>query len=313
MLALLRRLAGPLLGARDGAAPLLPEASIAGRALVIVIVIMAFLASLAAGTVQLIAEASSGWTSSVAREMTIQIRPRAGRDIEADVRRASDIARRAAGVADVRVYSKSEAEKLLEPWLGAGLALGELPVPRLIVLRLADAPQLDLARLKGELAVLPTASLDDHRLWLGRLAAMANTLVLAGLAILALVLTAMALAVAFATRGAMAGNREIIEVLHLVGAEDRFIAREFQRHFLRLGLRGGVLGAGLAVAVFALAGWLARRWIATPGGDQIEALFGAFVLGWRGYASIAVIAGLVSAITAVISRATVFRNLRGLD
>lgn len=298
---------------RDHGTPLLPESSIAGRALVIVIVIMAFLASVTAGTVQLIAEASASWTSSVGREMTIQIRPRGGRDIEADLRRASDIARRAPGIADVRVYSKSEAEKLLEPWLGSGITLTELPVPRLVVLRLSDAAKLDTAKLRTDLGAVPTASLDDHRLWLLRLSTMANTLVLVGLVLLSLVLTAMALAVAFATRGAMAGNREIIEVLHLVGAEDRFIAREFQRHFLWLGLKGGVIGGGLAIAAFVAASLLAARWIATPGGDQIEALFGAFSLGWRGFASIVVIALLVATITAVISRATVFRNLRGLD
>ncbi|HRJ68621.1 MAG TPA: ABC transporter permease [Beijerinckiaceae bacterium] len=298
---------------RDLGTPLLPESSIAGRSLVIVIVIMAFLASITAGTVQLIAEASASWTSSIGREMTIQVRPRGGRDIEADLRRASDIARRTPGIADVRIYSKSEAEKLLEPWLGSGVTLTELPVPRLIVLRLSAGEVLDATRLRAELGVVPTASLDDHRQWLMRLSTMANTLVLVGLVLLALVLTAMALAVAFATRGAMAGNREIIDVLHLVGAEDRFIAREFQRHFLWLGLRGGGIGGALAVLAFATASFLATRWVATPGGDQVEALFGAFSLGWRGYASIVVIALLVAIITAVISRATVFRNLRGLD
>lgn len=312
---LARRLPGlSVLGIGGGrGTPLLPESSLAGRALVIVIVIMAFLASMTAGTVQLIAEASSGWTSSVSRELTIQIRPRNGRDIETDVRRASDIARRAPGIGDVRVYTRQEAEKLLEPWLGAGLSLGELPVPRLIVLKMGGAAAPDLAKLRADLGAVPTASLDDHRLWLGRLATMANALVLIGLVVLALVLTAMALAIAFATRGAMAGNREIIDVLHLVGAEDRFIAREFQRHFLRLGLRGGAIGGGLAVAAFLLAGYLTTRWVATPSGDQIEALFGAFSLGTSGYLAILGIAGIVAFITAVVSRTTVFRNLRGLE
>lgn len=292
---------------------LLPESSLAGRALVIVIVIMAFLASMTAGTVQLIAEASAGWTSSVARELTIQVRPRQGRDIESDVRRVADIARRAPGIADVRVYSRAEGEKLLEPWLGAGLSLGELPVPRLVLLRTASGEAPDIARLKAELGAVSTASLDDHRLWLGRLATMANALVLIGLVVLALVLTAMGLAIAFATRGVMAGNREIIDVLHLVGAEDRYIAREFQRHFLRLGLKGGAIGGGLAILTFLIAGYLSQRWIATPSGDQIEALFGAFALGPTGYLAILVIAGIVAMITAVVSRTTVFRNLRGQE
>lgn len=142
---------------------------------------------------------------------------------------------------------------------------------------------------------------------------MANALVIIGLIVMALVLTAMALAIAFATRGAMAGNREIIDVLHLVGAEDRYIAQEFQGHFLRLGLKGGAIGGGLAVLAFLGAGIVTSRWIASPGGDQIEALFGAFSLGWTGYVSILTIAGIVAFITAVVSRATVFRNLRGLE
>jgi cell division transport system permease protein len=273
---------------------------------------MAFLASLSAGSVQLIAEASRDWTASVSREMTIQIRPRAGRDIEADLRRASDIARRTAGVSDVRIYTRKEAEALLEPWLGAGLQLGDLPVPRLVVFRVSDPELVDVQKFRTELGGLPTASLDDHRIWLERLAAMANTLVVIGLVILVLVLTAMALAIAFATRGAMAGNREIIDVLHLVGAEDRFIAREFQRHFLHLGLKGGAIGGALAIAAFLFAGLMAARWIATPGGDQIEALFGSFAIGWVGYLAIAAIAALSAAISGQTSRMVVYRRLRSL-
>ena len=229
------------------------------------------------------------------------------------MRRASDVAQRVPGVTDVRIYTRAESEKLLEPWLGAGLALGDLPVPRLIVLMTGGGGAVDVARLRTELGAIPTASLDDHRIWLQRLATMANTLVVLGLVLLILVLTAMALAIAFATRGAMAGNREIIDVLHLVGAEDRFIASEFRRHFLRLGLKGGAIGGGLAILFFFVAGVLAARWVATPGGDQIEALFGAFSLGWAGYLAIVAIAGIVALVTAIVSRATVFRNLRGLE
>jgi cell division transport system permease protein len=142
---------------------------------------------------------------------------------------------------------------------------------------------------------------------------MASATVAAGFFILLLVLVATALAIAFATRGAMAGNRQIIEVLNLVGASDSFIAREFQRHFLRLGLRGGAIGGVGAMLVFWAAGLLTNRWQATPGGEQIEALFGTFALGLRGYAALVVIALLIAATTAVVSRVTVYRNLRGLD
>ncbi len=300
------------LAPRGGEKPLLAAGSIAGRSLVIVVAIMTFLASMTAGTVELVASASTSWRSDIAREATIQVRPRPGRDVEQDAARAAQLARATPGIAEVRLYGKRESEKLLEPWLGAGLDIGELPVPRLIELRLDGRP--DFALLRRQLAEqVPGASLDDHRLWVQRLGAMASAMVVVGLVIMLLVLVATALAIAFATRGAMAGNRQIIEVLDLVGASDSFIAREFQKHFLRLGLRGGAVGAGAAMLAFWLAGFAASRMADTPGGDQVEALFGTFALGLRGYVAVVAIALVVAATTAVVSRVTVFRNLRGLD
>ena len=212
----------------------------------------------------------------------------------------------------MRVYDKRESERLLEPWLGVGLDIAELPVPRLIELKIAGQPAF--AGLRQQLAdAIPSATLDDHRIWIQRLGAMASAMVVVGIIIMLLVLIATALAIAFATRGAMAGNRHIIEVLNLVGATDGFIAREFQKHFLRLGLKGGAIGGGAAMATFWLAGAFASRLNATPGGDQLEALFGTFALGLRGYAAVIVIAFIVAITTAVVSRLTVYRNLRGLD
>src|SRR3954453_3807537 len=157
--------------------PLVPAASIAGRALVTVIAIMTFLASLSAGTAILITEASRGWQSTVAQEATIQVRPVAGRDLEADTRRAADIAAHARGVTDVRIFSAAESARLLEPWLGGGLDLGELPVPRMIVVK-RDAGSFDPEALRKALAKdVPAAIFDDHSQWLSRLNVMTRTVV----------------------------------------------------------------------------------------------------------------------------------------
>jgi cell division transport system permease protein len=292
-------------------APLVPVDSAASRALVGVIAILTFLAALCAGAAELVATSSAQWQTAVAREITIQIKPASQRDIEADVARAAELARAAPGVADARVLSKSESERLLEPWLGTGLDLGDLPVPRLVMVQLADEARPDLAELKRRLnEQVPTAVVDDHQLWLSRLSTMANTLVGVGVAFVALVLAATGLAAAFATRGAMAGNRDVVEVLHFVGARDDFIAREFQRRFFRLGLKGAGLGGGLALGSIALFGVLTRSWGANAAGDQIGALFGAFELGWRGYAAILAIMVVVAAVTAFASRRSVRRFLR---
>jgi cell division transport system permease protein len=140
---------------------------------------------------------------------------------------------------------------------------------------------------------------------------MANTLVLIGVIILTLVLVATGLAVAFATRGAMAGTAHIIDVLHLVGAEDAYIAREFQRHFLRLGLKGGLIGGLLAVAFYLVISLSSAHFSSNPGAEQVEALFGRFSLPAAGYASVLAIGLVISAVTAIVSRTTVYRTLSG--
>ena len=154
-------------------------------------------------------------------------------------------------------YSKEESAGLLEPWIGSGLALNDLPIPRMIVVRVAPGETPDFASLRQKLAAqIPGATLDDHRGWIDRMRAMARNAALAGLAVLALVFAATMLSVMFATRGAMSTNRQIIEVLHVVGARRDFIAGEFQRHFLLLGLKGGAIGGGVAMVLFALIGLL---------------------------------------------------------
>lgn len=293
-------------------APLVPVESAGGQALAAVIAILTFLAALCAGGAELIAASSAQWRSDVAREVTIQVRPSAQRDMEADVRRAVDLARRTPGVEEAQAFSKAESERLLEPWLGTGLDFGDLPVPRLVVITLARGERPDFSALRQALAAqVPGSTLDDHALWSSRLSTMANTIIGVGIALVVLVLVAAGLAVTFATRGAMAGNREVVDVLHFVGANDDYIAREFQRRFFRLGLRGSAAGAAAALAVTVVLGFLARSWRASPAGDQIEALFGSFTLGWRGYGVAILIALLVSVITAVVSRLTVRRFLNG--
>ncbi|MEN5084090.1 ABC transporter permease [Bosea sp. TWI1241] len=293
--------------------PLVPVDSVAGRALVVVIAILTFLAALSAGAAMLAARASDQWRGAVADEMTIQVRPDTRRDMEADLARAAELARAVPGIASARVVPRAESDKLLEPWLGAGLDLIELPVPRLVVLRLNAAKAADIAAfgqtLRKEVA---SATLDDHRLWVRRLSAMANTMILAGVAVVLLVLVAAALAIAFATRGAMAGSRDSVEVLHLVGADDDFIAREFQNRFVVLGLRGGAAGGLAAVIAIALLGWIASAWSATPEADQLQAMFGAFEIGWSGYGVVLLVAAIVAAIAGLVSRVTVRHYLRAM-
>jgi cell division transport system permease protein len=302
------RAAGPV------SAPIVPAQSIAGRSLMIVIAIMSFLACLTLGAVSLVRDASLAWQDDIVREITIQVRPVDGFDTKAEAAKASAIAASMPGVASARALEDWENAKLLEPWLGSGLDMTDLPIPHLIVVELADPDAVDLVTLAARLEMgVKGASLDDHRSWTDRLKTMANATVIIGVSILGLVFIATVLSVIFATRGAMASNRDIVSVLHYVGAEASFIAREFQRHFLFLGLKGGLIGASGAAALFAILSFFIGQSIATPEGDQVSALFGRFAIGPTGYLGALIIALLIGVMTAITSRLTVYRHLASIE
>ncbi len=294
--------------------PLVPRNSISGRALIAVVAIMTFLASLTTGAVLLVASAASEWQSDVAREVTVQIIPAPGRDLDAAADKAAVAARAFPGIGDVRAYSKEESSKLLEPWLGSGLKLDELPVPRLIVVKIVAGASPDLSQLRKVLAEqVPGATLDDHRGWIDRMRTMAGSAVAAGVGILILVVAATMLSVTFATRGAMATNKPVIEVLHFVGAKNGFIAGRFQRHFLLLGLQGGAIGGGSAILLFALAGAISGWFAGSAGAEQTTALFGSFSIGIAGYVAVLGQVVLIAVVTAMTSRHTVNRTLDMID
>jgi cell division transport system permease protein len=142
---------------------------------------------------------------------------------------------------------------------------------------------------------------------------MARTTVIIGSAVLGLVFFAMVLTVIFATRGALAGNRHIVEVLHFVGAESSFVAEEFQKHFLLISLKGSLTGAFLAAFSFAGAGWWQTQTIATPESDQAAALFGSFTIDWTGYAGIFLTMLVIAALTTLTARFTVMRTIDEID
>jgi cell division transport system permease protein len=146
-----------------------------------------------------------------------------------------------------------------------------------------------------------------------RMRAMANTTILGGIGVLLLMVAATILSVAFATRGAMAANRPIVEVLHFIGATDGFIAGQFQRHFLALGLEGGLIGGAAAVVIFMLAAVAGKWGFGLAGGEQLAMLFGTFVLRIEGYLAILALAILIAVVTGLTSRHTVNQTLRTVE
>ncbi len=289
-------------------APIVPSGTVASRALMGVIAVMTFVAALTIGTVHLVQGAAAQWRADVGREITLEVRPMDGRNIEADVATAMQIAGQTRGVSSAQVYGKDEMAKLVSPWLGSGVDPSKLPLPRLIVVRL-DGNEANLAALRAALAKgVPNASLDEGNRWSAELAAAADTVLMAGSALLVLVLLATILSVTAATRGAVAANRPVVELLQVVGARDQFVAGEFQRHFLALAANAGLIGGAAAALLFAAAGLAAALW---PGASA-SPLAGSIILDSRGYAGIFGVALTVIAVTALASRLTVRHTLKNI-
>jgi cell division transport system permease protein len=291
--------------------PVVPPDSVTGRSLTLVISIMCFLACLTAGAVYMINESANAWLKDIASEVTVQVEPRDGIDIEKTVRDAEAFLRSSKGVSRANALSLEESSKLLEPWLGQSDVLAALPVPRLIAIEIDRGEPPNIEALRAELTKrFPSASLDDHRRWQQQIRTVTRSFALGGLGILLLVCAATTAVIVSATRSALASNREIVEVLHFVGATDRYIAREFERHFLRLGIRAGLVGAVCAMVVFVSMPTVMQM---LGGGSsttsEMHRLIGTSGLDATGYLLLGAVVITISALCMLTSRFGVFRIL----
>jgi cell division transport system permease protein len=292
-------------------APIVPAGSVTGRSLTVVITIMCFLASLTAGAVYMMNQSASAWLRDIASEVTVQIEAKENTDLDRMVADVTGFLSRQPGIAQVRALSVSDAAELLEPWLGQTEALKTLPVPRLIAVELDRAAPPDFDSLRSTLVrQFPNVAIDDHRRWQQQIRTITRSFALGGLAILLLVGAATTAIIVSATKSAMASNRDIVEVLHFVGATDRFIAREFERHFLRLGVRAGVVGALWATFVF-----LAMPTVMELMGGgavtiaEIRRLIGIATLDPPGYFLLGIVVLVIAALCMLTSRIGVYRIL----
>lgn len=298
--------------ARDQAkTPIVPAGSVTGRSLTLVISIMCFLACLTAGAVYMINQSASAWLKDIASEVTIQVESRENADIEKSLRDVVAFVSKQPGIATAKALSIEASTGLLEPWLGQSDALKSLPVPRLVAIEIDRAAPPKLDDLRATISKqFKGVTLDDHRQWQQQIRTVTRSFALGGLAILALVAAATTAIIISATRSALASNREIVEVLHFVGATDRFIAREFEKHFLRLGVRAGLVGAGLALAVFILMPTI----IQVLGGGamtltELHRLVGSGALDTAGYVLMGIVVVVIAALCMLTSRFGVFRIL----
>jgi len=235
-----------------------------GRFLPWLVALMVYVAALALVCAMAMAKMVERWDSGLSGSITVQIPPpeaTGSPDLrEAAIDRVIELLLDTEGVRSAEVLEPDEIAALLRPWLGAGSSYGDLPLPALIAVSIDPTAAPDFGRLSRRLAeAVPGTLVDDHQSWLGQLLDLARTIELVAALLVLLIGASAVTMVVFATRMGLAIHGRVIELLHLIGAQDAYVAREFETHALKLALRGGVVGLLLAVATIILIGRLFTR------------------------------------------------------
>ncbi|WP_455476941.1 cell division protein FtsX [Bartonella sp. B41] len=293
---------------------IIPSDSISRQALITAIFIMTFLSSLTLIGVDLVQRAANNWGNQISHEATIQIRPIENIDTEKALNDAVKLVKTFRGIQNAKIVDKKDTEKLLEPWLGTGLDLNELPIPRLIIVTLKEGEKINFRAIDNAIKTqIPGGRFDDHRVWVNRFSTMARTTVFIGAAILALVLSSLTLTIIFATRNALAENAHIINVLYFLGTEILFIARQFDLHFLKTALRGALYGSAASAFLFwAFSFWINYNLTKTEI-SQVTSLFGHFSVSLIPYGKIIVLILFVIFLTILTNRITILIQLKKID
>ncbi len=227
----------------------------------VVIAVMAFLAALALGASLISQRAAITWSEGLSGKLTVQVLPpdhgAPHKEMMREVNAALAVLRATPGIAYAAPLSQQEQLALVKPWLGADSLIADLPLPQLIDADLAPGSQIDIPALAARLkAAAPDSVLDDHSHWINRLRNLASTLVWSAYGILLLIAVATAATVSFATRAGLDAHRDMVALLHQMGAQAGFIARAFEWHYCRAALAAAGMGAACAALVFLAAGGL---------------------------------------------------------
>lgn len=287
---------------------LIPSNVASLKSLTVTMAVMSYLACLAIGALILVDRAVESWTSGLAREMTIQVRFVRGVDLAAELEKARSIAAAFPGVVEAQILDEKAGAKLLEPWLGTR-SLEGLPVPRLIRVVGDSGSPPDVEALTSRLEAVKGVHLDTHRKWEAELTRMARALSLLSYAILALISISAVAIVVFATRAVLQANRPVVDLLHLVGARDSYIARQIDGRFLRTGLVSGSIGVFMGLLTFLLLGFAGVEGSGGFAAASRGLLFAPPGVALRSYAVLFAVPLAATLICLITSRITLMRRL----
>jgi cell division transport system permease protein len=234
----------------------------ASRFVMWLVMVLVFMAALAVTVNSYVNTLLADWDRSVSGTLTVQIPVSGGGGKAADaaVAKVIDVLRRHPAVESAEAVPHAKIQELLKPWLGEGDIIADLPLPALIDVEMRTQEPSAIAAVTASVkGAAADAVIDDHRVWLNRVMGLAKGFNAVALAIMVLVTGSLGLTIIFATRASLAEFAQVIEVLHVVGAKDSYVAGQFARRALVQAVVGGVAGLLLYAPALALVAYLASR------------------------------------------------------
>jgi len=268
-----------------------------------VIAIMLFLTLLAGAAGLATARAAGSLDRQMAGRLTVQIvEGEAGRR-DAAAARVLAVLRRLPDVARATPVPQAELARMLQPWLGTDAEAAGLPVPALIDVDLTSDDSGAIARVGAAVTrASPAARVDAHATWLGPVGRLLDTAAWLAGAIILLMLGATTAVVMLAARAGLEAHRGTIEVIHMLGATDRQVARLFQRRI--------ALDAGIGAAVGGIAAAGAILLIARQVGALESELLGNLRLGAGDMGMLVLLPFAFVLLAVVAARAAVLAQMR---
>lgn len=233
---------------KTAAPSIAPRARLIGGLIALVAAAMGFLATAGALTGLAADRIAGHWTDELSAVATVRVSaPDA--ELGARVQAALTVLLETPGVESARPLTEEESRALLAPWLGAESDVAALPVPALIDVTLEpggpDVPAIQ-DRLEME---APGAIWDDHREWRAPLIRAARGLRQAAAVGVFVSISALAAMIAVSAIASLRSGAGIVRTLKLIGADDRFISRAFERPFAARAAIGAGFGALLAALI----------------------------------------------------------------
>ncbi len=267
----------------------------------VIISIAIFLFAITLAGVLSIDSMLTSWNKSILGSLTVQIMPihninqeKVYNETLAYQEKAVNFLKSVNGVLKVTPLTDDQLNELIHPWLGDGINIADLPAPRIIDVKISPDTEIDFLQLSADLAqVCPQATLDNHQIWLNKLISFADGINIIATSVLFLVITITSGAIFYTTQMSLGLHRNIIEILHIVGAKDTYIAQQYARRMAFLGFLGGIIGVVFAIPTIFFIGNLAQ---AIEGGIISDATLN--IVDWLLILSLPLFSMVISMLTA---------------